>query len=73
MNMTVGGAFYASNVNETTRSYMDFIIDDEDSVLKYWLKAGASDWRLDVIDELPPQFSAFLQGTQGDRSGCGDW
>lgn len=36
---------------------MDFIIDENDSVLKYWLKAGASGWRLDDIDELPPQFS----------------
>ena len=51
------GFYTLPNVNETTRSYMDFIIDEEDSVLKYWLKAGVSGWRLDVIDELPPQFS----------------
>ena len=45
------------NVKETTKSYMDFIINNEDSVLKYWLKQGVSGWRMDVIDELPPEFS----------------
>lgn len=45
------------NVKETTKSYMDFIINSDDSVLKYWLKQGISGWRLDVIDELPPEFS----------------
>lgn len=45
------------NVKETTPSYIDFIIDREDSVLKYWMKQGIKGWRLDVIDELPPAFS----------------
>jgi 4-alpha-glucanotransferase len=45
------------NVNETSPSYMRFIIEDDDSVMKHWLKAGISGWRLDVIDELPPLFS----------------
>lgn len=45
------------NIKETTPSYMDFIINNDDSVLKYWLKQGAAGWRLDVIDELPPKFS----------------
>ncbi len=50
------------NVKETEPSYMDFIISDEDSVLHHWLKAGISGWRLDVIDELPPEFSqAFFR------------
>lgn len=44
------------DVEETTPSYMDFIIDSEDSVLKYWLNEGISGWRLDVIDELPVPF-----------------
>ncbi|MGP1585337.1 MAG: 4-alpha-glucanotransferase [Schwartzia sp. (in: firmicutes)] len=45
------------NVKETEPSYMDFMIRDADSVLRHWLSAGASGWRLDVIDELPPAFS----------------
>ena len=45
------------NVRETTPSYMNFIIHNGDSVLHHWLKEGIGGWRLDVIDELPPQFS----------------
>ena len=45
------------NVKETTPSYMDYIINDENSVINYWMKKGISGWRLDVIDELPRQFS----------------
>ena len=45
------------NVRETEPSYMDFIIRAPDSVLRHWLAAGISGWRLDVIDELPPEFA----------------
>lgn len=51
------------NVKETTPSYIDFIIDQEDSVLKYWMKQGIKGWRLDVIDELPPAFSQHFYKT----------
>lgn len=44
------------NVNEMEPSYRDFIIHDEDSVLKHWLKLGVKGWRLDVADELPDEF-----------------
>lgn len=44
------------NVNELEPSYVDFIADNEDSVLKYWLQAGIKGWRLDVADELPDWF-----------------
>lgn len=44
------------NVNELEPSYQDFIINSEDSVLKYWMRMGAKGWRLDVVDELPDQF-----------------
>lgn len=44
------------NVNELEASYQNFIIHDEDSVLKYWMKMGVKGWRLDVADELPDEF-----------------
>jgi 4-alpha-glucanotransferase len=50
------GVMDLPNVEETTPSYMDFIIHNDDSVLKYWLRQGISGWRLDVIDELPVPF-----------------
>ena len=43
-------------VDETNPAYLDFIIEGEDSVLCYWLRAGISGWRLDVADELPDVF-----------------
>ena len=45
------------NVQETNPAYMDFIINDKDSVLNHWMQQGISGWRLDVVDELPEQFS----------------
>jgi len=44
------------NVEENEPSYIDFIIEGEDSVIKHWLKLGAKGWRLDVADELPDSF-----------------
>ena len=44
------------NVNELDPSYIDFIITGEKSVLKHWMGAGIRGWRLDVADELPPEF-----------------
>ncbi|WP_432748283.1 4-alpha-glucanotransferase [Pectinatus frisingensis] len=48
------------NVTETTPSYMDFILNEKNGVIRHWMENGASGWRLDVIDELPQQFSRSL-------------
>ena len=64
------------NVREITPSYMDFIIRDNDSVLHHWLREGVSGWRLDVIDELPAEFSqaffAELKRTNPDAVMIGE-
>ena len=44
------------NVNELDKSYLDFICRESDSVIKHWIKMGASGFRLDVADELPDEF-----------------
>ncbi|MGI6727716.1 MAG: glycoside hydrolase family 13 protein [Anaerovoracaceae bacterium] len=44
------------SVNETKSSYLDYIIRNKDSVVKHWLRCGASGFRLDVVDELPDIF-----------------
>lgn len=49
------------NVNEMEPSYQDFIINSENSVIRYWMKLGAKGWRLDVADELPDQFIKNLR------------
>ena len=43
-------------VREESESYQDYVIENEDSVVRHWLRAGASGWRLDVADELPDWF-----------------
>lgn len=44
------------NVTELEPSYIDYIIDAEDSVIAHWLALGADGFRLDVVDELPDEF-----------------
>ena len=44
------------NVEELTQSYIDYIIESNDSIINKWLNYGASGWRLDVADELPDEF-----------------
>lgn len=44
------------NVNDMDSTYIDFIISNENSVLKKWMDAGVYGWRLDVADELADEF-----------------
>lgn len=48
-------------VKELTPSYVNYILTDKNSIIKRWLKAGISGWRLDVADELPDEFIAQLR------------
>ena len=43
------------NVNETEDSYNHYI-NGPQGIVRKWLEAGASGWRLDVADELPDLF-----------------
>ena len=44
------------SIHEEEPSYLDYIIRDEDSVIRHWLRCGISGYRLDVVDELPDLF-----------------
>ncbi len=50
-------------VKELTPSYMDYILKNKDSIVKRWIKAGLSGWRLDVADELPDEFLKELRAS----------
>ena len=50
-------------VREDAASYVDYIIDGENSIIRRWLRAGASGWRLDVADELPGWFIEKVRKT----------
>jgi glycosidase len=43
------------------KSFLDYIIMDEDSVVAYWLEQGCDGFRLDVVDELPNEFVRLLK------------
>lgn len=49
------------NVEELEPSYVNYVIEDDDSVLARWLGLGADGFRLDVVDELPDEFVARLK------------
>ena len=48
-------------VKKDDPSFIDYIIDSEDSVIAHWLKLGADGFRLDVADELPDSFILRLK------------
>ena len=48
-------------VEETNEDYRKYILSGEDAIVKKWIKAGASGWRLDVVDELPDFFVKELR------------
>ncbi len=50
------------NVRETDPSYNSYI-NGEAGIVRKWLRAGASGWRLDVADELPDEFIDRLAET----------
>lgn len=49
------------NLEETEESYVNYIIEDEDSVVAHWMRLGADGYRLDVVDETPDCFVKKLK------------
>ena len=49
------------NVNEMDEDFRHYVLSGEDAVVKHWVRAGASGWRLDVADELPMEFLRELR------------
>lgn len=48
-------------LNELEPGVLSYLLTDEDSILKRWLRLGISGWRLDVADELPDAFLQILK------------
>ena len=48
-------------VNKLDGAFMDYIIENENSVVTTWLRRGADGFRLDVADELPDEFLSRLK------------
>lgn len=48
-------------VNKMEPDFLNYIIEDQDSVVAHWLRLGADGFRLDVADELPDEFILRLK------------
>ena len=49
------------NVNSMEKGYTDYIIKNDNSIIKKWIDLGCSGWRLNVIDELPDEFIELIR------------
>ncbi len=56
------------NVTETNPAYNEYI-NGENGIIRKWLDAGASGWRLDVADELPDEFLDNLRAAAKAQDG----
>ena len=48
-------------VNELNSRWQDYVVRGKDSIVKSWLRMGASGWRLDVADELPDEVLELIR------------
>lgn len=48
-------------IEENSKELREYLLSGENAIIKKWLKAGASGWRLDVVDELPDYFVKELR------------
>ena len=48
-------------VNENDPGWRSFVVTGENSVVRQWLRRGASGWRLDVADELPDEVLCLIR------------
>ena len=48
-------------VNENDPAWQDYVVTGENSVVRQWLRRGASGWRLDVADELPDEVLELIR------------
>ena len=49
------------HTNELDPSFVEYSLTGENSIVKRWLRRGASGWRLDVVDELPGKYVKILR------------
>ena len=48
-------------VNENDPSWQNDVVTGKDSVIRRWLRCGASGWRIDVADELPDDVLCLIR------------
>ncbi|MDO4816522.1 MAG: glycoside hydrolase family 13 protein [Bacillota bacterium] len=48
-------------VDELNSAWQSYIVSGENSIVKSWLRSGASGWRIDVADELPDEVLSLIR------------
>jgi len=48
-------------VEERNKIWQNYVITDDNSVVKHWIRLGSSGWRLDVADELPDDVLSLIR------------
>ena len=55
-------------VNELDPTWQEMVVSGQNSVIKHWLRAGASGVRLDVADELPDEVIDLMRSSLKEES-----
>ena len=55
-------------VNEEDPAWQNYVVTGEHSVVRQWLRYGASGWRLDVADELPDDVLELIRRAAKEES-----
>ena len=55
-------------VNELDPAWQKYVVTGENSVVRQWLRHGASGWRLDVADELPDEVLELIRQTAKEEN-----
>lgn len=54
------------SVNSMEEEYINYIINNEESIISKWIGLGASGWKLNVIDELSDDFIKLIRKRMKD-------
>ena len=49
------------NVDSMNKEYIDYIVNNKNSIINRWIGFGISGWNLNVIDELPDEFIELIR------------
>lgn len=49
------------SIDSMQKGYIDYIIKNDNSIIKRWIDMGASGWKLNVIDELSDEFIELIR------------
>lgn len=55
------GIWERPSVNSMYKGYVDYIIENKNSIIEKWMNLGASGWKLNIIDELPDEFIELIR------------